>query len=514
MIQRRHLHSGVLFYPRGGSAQVIRYLLPRLAQTRWIPRHFAGSLGQAGSTSHARTFYEGIDVVGVDYNAAVQSTETGNDPIAAPTPMHPSYEDRIGAPDRIFAAVSPSLYAGLEARWQASFAAGGMGKAGTVHLHHLTPLQAAARAVAPRSRMVTTLHGTELKMLVGMKERVRISRRLGVPMAQLARDLRDFRPLEAQVARLYPRYRSLSEDEQKTVLSTRWSHWEHSEFWIEELHRYHSASDTIVTISDHDTKVAAEVFGESTREPVQIPNAVDVDHFRPAAPDTSRKLELLNTWLVDDAQGWKPGGAPGSIRYTQADVQRLVGPDGRLRPILMFVGRFLEFKNVPTLIRAFADASRGREQRPALLVWGGYPGEWENEHPYDVAVECEITEDVYFVGWRGHQDLPDGLAVADIMVAPSTEEPFGLVYLEAMATKTPVIATRTGGPRRFVVDGGENSNGWFAEPGNVPDLVDTIIRSLSHQGDIRRRAENGYRLVHEHYTWDRIAAQYDSVLGD
>ncbi len=153
-------------------------------------------------------------------------------------------------------------------------------------------------------------------------------------------------------------------------------------------------------------------------------------------------------WLVHDPQGWdEANGTPGSIRYTEAEVLDAFfdHATGAPRPVLLFVGRFLGFKRVPLLVRAYARA-RDRLVTPApLVVWGGVPGEWEAEHPHTVAMR-EGADGVFFSGWRGHDELPLGLSCADCFVAPSTNEPFGLVYLEAMASELPVIATLSGGP--------------------------------------------------------------------
>ena len=87
---------GLLFFPRGGSAQVARYLAPCLGDAGWTVSLVTGSLGRDGDETHAGTFFAGLDGVhALDYS----------DPHV---PMHPSFEDRPGAPDPVLARVPPS----------------------------------------------------------------------------------------------------------------------------------------------------------------------------------------------------------------------------------------------------------------------------------------------------------------------------------------------------------------------------------------------------------------------
>ncbi|MEX2375346.1 MAG: hypothetical protein WD942_07135, partial [Dehalococcoidia bacterium] len=91
----RRVVSGLFFFPRGGSAQVARALSHALAQTGWEVTLATGSLGQAWEQTHAPTFYDAVDLVTVDYSPDRQGGEGG-------VPFQPSYEDRPGAPDRVF----------------------------------------------------------------------------------------------------------------------------------------------------------------------------------------------------------------------------------------------------------------------------------------------------------------------------------------------------------------------------------------------------------------------------
>jgi hypothetical protein len=154
-----------MFFPRGGSAQVVRYLCHALARAGWEPRLAAGSMGVAGDSSHAATFFTGLDVHAVDFTPALTAWERGDDPLDHTQPLHPSFEDRPGAPDRVFARVSPALAERQVAAWARALDAAGAPRADVLHLHHLTPLHDAALRVAPELPIVTHLHGTELLML-------------------------------------------------------------------------------------------------------------------------------------------------------------------------------------------------------------------------------------------------------------------------------------------------------------------------------------------------------------
>ncbi len=100
---------GLLFYPRGGSAQVVRCLARALPAVGWDVSVACGSIGSPGEGSHAATFFAGLAVSVADFTPALAAFRQGEDAMAAPMPLHPSYEERPGARDRLFAALSPEL---------------------------------------------------------------------------------------------------------------------------------------------------------------------------------------------------------------------------------------------------------------------------------------------------------------------------------------------------------------------------------------------------------------------
>ena len=136
----RRVVCSLFFFPRGGSAQVARALSVGLAAVGWRTTLVSGSLGAFGERTNAATFFSGVDVRSVEY----MPVRAGADPLAASVPFPPSYEDRPGAPDRVFAAVSDDAYERLVLAWSEALAGAGAGAADLLHLHHLTPANEAA----------------------------------------------------------------------------------------------------------------------------------------------------------------------------------------------------------------------------------------------------------------------------------------------------------------------------------------------------------------------------------
>ena len=121
------------------------------------------------------------------------------------------------------------------------------------------------------------------------------------------------------------------------------------------------------------------------------------------------------------------------------------------------------------------------------------------------------SEGIFFTGWRGHDELPEGLNAADVLVAPSVDEPFGQVYLEAMACGLPVIATATGGPLSFVNTAPGHPSGWLVDPDDEAVLAATLIEVVSDAAERRARGEAAYEQIRGAYAWDTVATRVASL---
>jgi glycosyltransferase involved in cell wall biosynthesis len=209
--------------------------------------------------------------------------------------------------------------------------------------------------------------------------------------------------------------------------------------------------------------------------------------------------------LVEEPAGWRPGAEPGSIVYETEQVAVL---DEAV--IFVAVGRYTAVKRLPLLIDAFARAQRRARPTPALVILGGYPGEWEGEHPWD-AVQRTGARNVFLTGWQDHSVLPGFLNATDVQVLASVREQFGLVLVEGMACGLPAIAVNQLGPAEIVEDG---RTGWLVEPDDVDQLADTIVAVLDDDVERRRRGHRARVTAAARWAWPALAGRMARVLED
>jgi glycosyltransferase involved in cell wall biosynthesis len=490
---------GLLFFPRGGSAYVVRYLSPALLRADYSVSLVVGSLGERGEPTHASTFFAGLDVQFLDYTDAVRVFQAGGDAIAARSPMHPSYEDRVGVPDVVFASVPPELARHLSAAWEAPLRAAGADHADVLHLHHLTPQFDTARRCWPHIPLVAHLHGTELKLIEAIEERVALAGKLGETLATMP----------AAMGYIAKRARRLEPPELEMLHATRWDSWRHGEFWAARLKLQAQSADHLITVSPQTRDAAISILGIEPDDVTTIPNGVDIERFRPRPRTPGTRRATFRRALVDDPRGWSESGPPGTLAYTESDLDTLLGEHDDAT-VLLFVGRFLLFKRVPALIRAFARA-RDRFTRPASLVlWGGHPGEWEGEHPATVAQEVG-AEGIYFAGWRGHDDLPEGLAACDALIVPSVDDPYPQAPLEAMAVGLPVVACASGGLLSMVNLDAAHPTGWLVPPDDLNALADVLTTIVNNPAEIARRGTNALAHARAELSWDGLVTRFGTA---
>ncbi|MEA2306104.1 MAG: hypothetical protein QOH43_3384 [Solirubrobacteraceae bacterium] len=433
-VQRRVL-SGLMFFPRGGSSHVARALADALPGYGWDVTVVAGSLPSRHSDAEA--FYDGLDVVPVDFSAG-------------DAPMHPSYEDRPGAEDLCFAMVDDEAYEEHVAAWSAALERADAAGADVLHLHHLTPLHEAAARVAPDVPVVGHLHGTELLML-------------------------------EQIARGAP------------------AHWTHAAAWARRMRRWAQGCRRLLLPTGALVERAVALLGVSPSACAVASNGFDPELFQPQPVD---RAAFWHRQLVEEPRGWRPGESAGSVAYSATEVARLA-----TGPIALAVGRFTAVKRLGLLVRAFA---RADVPGASLVLIGGHPGEWEDEHPYD-AVQATGAEGVFLAGWHDHDALAGFLNAGDLLALASVREQFGLVLVEGMACGLPAVAVDRLGPAEIVDDG---RTGWLVPPDDEAALARVLRAALTDEPERERRGERAQAQAVSRWAWPAVAGAVAGVLDE
>lgn len=182
-------------------------------------------------------------------------------------------------------------------------------------------------------------------------------------------------------------------------------------------------------------------------------------------------------------------------------------------PLALFVGRIQALKGPDVAVEAVAMARERLEDLSLLIVGGpsGPQGEAEMGALREAASGMEPGA-VRFHPPVGHSRLADFYRAADLLVAPSRSESFGLVAAEAQACGLPVVAARRGGLMYVVEDGGSGLlvEGW--EPEGYAAAICKVIEDRELRSSMSVRAVEWASRYSWQTTSDRLLELYRSVL--
>jgi glycosyltransferase involved in cell wall biosynthesis len=196
------------------------------------------------------------------------------------------------------------------------------------------------------------------------------------------------------------------------------------------------------------------------------------------------------------------------VIYGGADPQRYFPDPSLTRRGVLFVGRLTPHKGVDTLLQALPlDATLN-----VVGTIGHDPRPPERDYPRRLR-RLAHGRDVHFLGRVADADLPRLYRSASVLVLPSVQrtcfgkevrvsELLGLTLLEAMASGTPVIASRLGGVPEIVEHG---VTGFLIEPGNTRELYERIAQLVSDPALAQRMGAAAREHVLAHFTWQRVA---------
>jgi glycosyltransferase involved in cell wall biosynthesis len=121
----------------------------------------------------------------------------------------------------------------------------------------------------------------------------------------------------------------------------------------------------------------------------------------------------------------------------------------------------------------------------------------------DVVAQNNLQDKVTFTGFVSDDQLVDLYDYADIFCLPSTDssEAFGIVSVQAMSRKKPVVTTNLPGVRAVV---GDQENGLLAEPNDVVSLTRALQALINDPALCKKLGEAGYKKFQKKYRWEFI----------
>lgn len=167
---------------------------------------------------------------------------------------------------------------------------------------------------------------------------------------------------------------------------------------------------------------------------------------------------------------------------------------------LLFCGRLNgphEQKGVDVLLRSFPTVLKNHKAVLNIIGTGSRLAQYQR-----MAEKLGVSEQVRFLGFVEHQEMPRHYQQTDLFVLPSRRESFGLVLAEAMACGLPVVATAAGAIPEVVQDG---MTGILVPPDDPEALAHAVNSLLDDPEKMKTMGTGGAQRVRERFTWDKVA---------
>ncbi len=198
-----------------------------------------------------------------------------------------------------------------------------------------------------------------------------------------------------------------------------------------------------------------------------------------------------------------------SINFDRQHLRNTVAaPNER---IVLYVGRLVREKGVQVLLDAAPKILAACPQTKFLIVGTGYYMDDLKRQANYLGLDGHVN----FLGYVDDEELRRLYNIADVVCIPSLYEPFGIVALEAMAAKVPVVTSDTGGLRDFVEHMVTGITTYTGDSGSLTWGLLEALRNTELSTAISREA---YKRVLETYNWKVIAKHtseiYSSVIEE
>ncbi|MBV8215866.1 MAG: glycosyltransferase family 4 protein [Verrucomicrobia bacterium] len=194
------------------------------------------------------------------------------------------------------------------------------------------------------------------------------------------------------------------------------------------------------------------------------------------------------------------------------NVDPAAEPTPQQVPLLLFSGRLIERKGVDFLLRAMPSILSRHKVRLVITGDGHCRSEW-----MELARSLGLGGEVAFAGFVSNEELGSLFRSCSIYVHPAIvdskgdTEGQGVVLVEALSNRRPVVASAVGGIVDVIKDG---QTGLLVPEKNPDAIAKAVVRLLEDPDYARQLGEQGYTHACSYFNWGRIMDQYESIYAE
>ncbi len=167
---------------------------------------------------------------------------------------------------------------------------------------------------------------------------------------------------------------------------------------------------------------------------------------------------------------------------------------------IIFVGRLSKEKGISSLL----EMAKNLPNDIHLLIVGSGPEEDK------VKETCKQTSNLHFLGYQHHDKTISLIRGSDVIIQPSLVEGVSTTILEAMACKTPIIASKIPSNMKIL---SHDKSAILVETGNDKKMLDEIISLLNDKSRATKMAEQAFVEVKK-YDWKEVGGKYLALYDD
>lgn len=179
--------------------------------------------------------------------------------------------------------------------------------------------------------------------------------------------------------------------------------------------------------------------------------------------------------------------------------------------VIALVGRINSWKGQQLLLKAFNILSKTNKNIKLVYLGSAPP----NQEIFEIELKDKIKdfkldERVIIIPFQ--KEISKFWNSIDIAVVPSTEpEPFGMVVIEAMLAKKPVVASNHGGPTEIVID---KHTGFLFEPNNFESLANALDKLINNKQMRIDYGKHGYQRVLEKFSLKSHVSHFEKIFEE